>query len=334
MANLVFVVPAAALIAVAWTTLKAARPTVAPELESPQVSKKRQKQKRKRPAISDKQRALQTFWRWLVIPALTGCAVFFLVAPLANATSGDFYAGAQTLAESLRSLYDVSLAHGGPFRQAALSPVLRDAMAFGLAPLIVLGALAAGIRRRNVLLILVSGTAIISAILLLLLHVAVDLRYPLDRTGIYFLPLMALALAGLYGETQGDALAKAAGVLAGAISVLLAVQFALEFDTRKFAVWEHDADTHTILAELAKVVPDKRAGSVRIANSWQLEPSLNFYATKDKLGWLQPISRAPVAPGADYYILISADSGAAGNLHLRTLYAGPNSGTIREAPFN
>jgi hypothetical protein len=80
------------------------------------------------------------------------------------------------------------------------------------------------------------------------------------------------------------------------------------------------------------VVPDKRADSVRIANSWQLEPSLNFYAMKDDLGWLQPISRAPVGPGADYYVLIDADRGAVESLHLKTIYTGPNSGTILAAP--
>jgi hypothetical protein len=334
MANLVFVVPALALTAVAWAMLKAARPTSPPELESPQVSKKQKKKKRKRPALSEHERALQAFWRWMVIPALAGCAAFFLVAPLAKAAPGDFYAGAGTLAESLRSLYGVSLAHGGPLRQAALSPVLRDTVTFGLAPLILLGGLAVGVLRRNIMLVLACWTAVACGVLLLLLHVAVNLRYPLDRTGIYFMPLVGLALAGLIEEINGDALAKGSGALAVAISILLIVQFLLEFDTRKFAVWEYDADTHTILAELAKVVPDKRTGSVRIANSWQLEPSLNFYARKDNLDWLQAITRAPVGPGADYYVLMNADRGVADSMHLRTIYTGRNAGTILAAPAN
>jgi hypothetical protein len=177
MANLVFVVPAVALTAAAWAMLKVGRPTAAPELELPQVSKKQLK-KRKRPALSEQERALQAFWRWLVIPAVAGCALFFLVAPVANAPKGSFYAGAETLTESLRSLYSVSLARGGPLRQAALFSVPRDAVAFGLAPLILLGGLAAGIRRRSTLLMMVSGTAVVCGILLLLLHVAVNLRYP------------------------------------------------------------------------------------------------------------------------------------------------------------
>jgi hypothetical protein len=63
-----------------------------------------------------------------------------------------------------------------------------------------------------------------------------------------------------------------------------------------------------------------------------LEPSLNFYAMKDNLDWLQPITRDPVGPGADYYILTGADRAAAGSLHLRTIFTGSNSGTILAVP--
>lgn len=331
MANLVFAVPAMVLTAAAWAMLKTARPTVAPAPAQPPVSKKRQR-RRRRPVLSDQQRALQTFRRWVVIPAVAGCAVFVLLSPLAQATPGKFYAGAETVAESLRSLYSVSLARGGPLQQAALWPVLRDGVAFGLAPLILLGALARGILRRNVLLILVSATAIGCGMVPLLLHLAIHLLYPLDRTGTYFLPLTSLALAGLLEEIGGSGWWKAAGVAAAAISILLLAQFLLEFNTRKFAVWEYDADTHAILAALGKAVPEKHPGSVRIANSWQLEPSLNFYAMKDNLDWLQPITRDPVGPGADYYILTGADRAAAGSLHLRTIFTGSNSGTILAVP--
>jgi hypothetical protein len=53
---------------------------------------------------------------------------------------------------------------------------------------------------------------------------------------------------------------------------------------------------------------------------------------KDNLDWLQPITRDPVGPGADYYILTGADRAAAGSLHLRTIFTGSNSGTILAVP--
>ncbi len=325
MANLVFAVPAAVLVMVSWVWLKTWSPPGDAEPSPAQTSKKRRK-RRKRPSLSSRDRTLQAFWRWVALPALAGCIVLFLVFPITGASAANFYAGADSLAASLRSLYDVSLAHGGPLRQAALSSGLRDGVAFGLAPAILLFGLAIGIRRREVLLLLPTGVAVACGVLLVFLHFAVHLLYPLDRTGIYFLPLLALALAGL---------AERPGVIsigAWTISALLVGQFLLSFETRKFALWEYDADTPAILHELARVVPGKRPGSVRIANSWQLEPALNFYAAQFRLTWLQPITRDAIAAGADYYILAKMDRQAIDDLHLQAIYTGPNSGTILAVP--
>jgi hypothetical protein len=51
-----------------------------------------------------------------MIPEAAVFVLFLTLSPLSRASSGDFYAGADTLAQSLRSLYDVSLAHGCAMR--------------------------------------------------------------------------------------------------------------------------------------------------------------------------------------------------------------------------
>ena len=330
MANLVFVIPAFALGGIVWLVLKreAAR-DIPGEAEAGKPKRSKKKSKAAPPAA---RLALRAFWLWVALPAACGLALFLIVSPLAEAKPGDLYAGASTIAESLRSLYNGSLAHGGVLRDAAQQAVWRDAMAFALAPAILLGSLAMGIRARNFLLILVSGTAVASAAGLLVLHLAVNLLYPLDRTGIYFLPLAALALASLADATVEAPWSKPAQIGAYAIAAILAAQFLLEFDTRKFMVWEYDADTRSILAELAKRAPKPQTASIRLGNSWQLEPSLNFYGLKDNLTWLQPVTRAPIGPGADYYVLMAADRDAIDRLHLKVLYTGPSSGTVLAAP--
>ena len=65
----------------------------------------------------------------------------------------------------------------------------RDAVAFAIAPLLLLGALAVGLRRKAPLLLLTSGTATGSAVALVSLHLADHIPYPVDRTGIYFVLL-------------------------------------------------------------------------------------------------------------------------------------------------
>ena len=308
-------IPAAALVMVSWAVLKSPVPAAAPEPGTPHIPKKR-RNRRKRPSMTSQDRALQSFWRWVVVPALVGCVVLFLVFPIGQRHRGQLLRRGRILAASLHSLYDVSLAHGGPLRQAVLRPGLRDGIAFGLAPAMLAFGLALGIRRRDVLLLLPCAVAVLCGVLLLALHLAVNLLYPFDRTGIYFLPLLALALAGL---AEGTGLIR---IAAWTVSALLVGQFLLEFDTRKFALWDYDADTPAILRELAKAAPDRRANSVRVANSWQLEPSLNFYAARYQLTWLQPITRAGITTGADYYILMGADREAIRNLHLKPFTSG------------
>lgn len=331
MANLVFVIPAFALTGIVWLVLKKepARDTSAAEAAA---GKHKRSKKKSKAAPSEARLALRAFWLWVALPATCGLALFLIVSPLAEAKAGDLYAGASTIAESLRSLYNGSLAHGGMLRDAAQQAGWRDAMTFALAPAILLGGLAMGIRAKNRLLILAAGTAVASAAGLLVLHLAANLLYPLDRTGIYFLPLAALALSGLADATVEAPWSKAVPIGAYAMAAILAVQFLLEFDTRKFMVWEYDADTRSILAEISRRVPKPQPGTIRLGNSWQLEPSLNFYAWKDNLAWLQPVTRAPIGPGADYYVLMAADRDAIDRLHLTVLYTGPNSGTVLAAP--
>jgi len=110
------------------------------------------------------------------------------------------------------------------------------------------------------------------------------------------------------------------------------VLFALEFNVHKFLVWEYDADTKQLAKRIAQLSHDKPDGSVRLAASWQLEPSLNFYRETNHWGWLKPVDRAPIAAGSNFYALISSDREAVRTLGLQTVYQGPVSGTVLAVP--
>jgi len=160
-----------------------------------------------------------------------------------------------------------------------------------------------------------------------ILHVAAGLPYPVDRTGIYLVVLVALALAGLMASGS-----RAARIGAGITGVLLIVLFVMQLNVRKFLVWEYDADTKELAARVAQLSKDKPPGSVKLAASWQLDPSLNFYRETNHWDWLQRVDRAPIVAGAQFYALIAADRATIGSLSLQTLYQGPISGTVLAAP--
>ena len=328
-ANLIFAVPAAVLASAAWAlSLRTPRVEMAEIPASPD-----RKKKTKKPVKSTVPEA--RFWRDFVLPAAGVVILLFLLAPLDKANAGNFYVGAETIVESLSNLATVSLAHGGPWRNTSANLFAIDALAYCVAPLVVVAAAVVGWMRRNVLLLLTFGTIVGSALILLILHLVLQFPFPLDRTGIYFLALIPLALAGLAeASCTANPPARSAAALAYVLIALLVVQYAVQFNTRKFLVWEYDADTRSILDRISQSAENKPPGSARVGGSWQFEPSLNFYREKDRLVWMQPVDRAPIAPGFDYYVIRSEDRAAMKSLGLKPVYEGAVSGSILAVPSN
>jgi hypothetical protein len=301
-ANLIFIPPAAALGAITAYFLLRQKPM--------EAAQKPHKQRHKRP------QGLPPLV-WFAAPIGGIAVLFLLLAPIEDMKADQFYTGAATIAESLRSLAAVSLQHSGPLGTRGWAGAWRDVVAFGIAPLILVGGLAVGLMKQSLLLILTAGSAVFSAMALLLIHVILGRPYPEDRTGIYFLPLVALVLIGL---------ARDVPIAPYALGCLLLVQFATEFNTRKFLVWEYDADTRT-MAEYIAAHRDSSAAVTRVGGSWQLQESLAFYGFLHQWTWLELTTRP--APSIDYYALIAQDQAAAMSaLGLKELYRGRVSQSV------
>src|SRR5262249_19875262 len=132
-----------------------------------------------------------------VVPIAAVAVVFFLISPLSSASAGAFYAGSENIVDSIRNLARVSLDHGGPWSNGAAARWIRGAAGFVFARVILVAGLVFGARQRNLFLLVISGVAIGSALALLLAHLIAGMPYPIDRTGIYFAPLVSLLLIGL-----------------------------------------------------------------------------------------------------------------------------------------
>jgi uncharacterized membrane protein len=309
-ANLVFVLPAALLGGMSMWLLR--------KRGDPQPDKQARK-KLKRRGAEEPSVAI-----YFALPVGAIAVLFLMISPLASATSDAFYVGVTSIAESLRSLAEVSIAHGSPWRNSPATGWARDAIAFVVAPAILLAGFALGLRRRNTLLLLGPGAAIGSALLLLLAHVLLQAPYPTNRTGIYFLPVVSLTLIGLAASIPNKAAAMAGYALAG----ILIVQFAAEWNVRKFLTWEYDADTREIAHRVSERATGKGANTVRLGCTWQLEPALNFYRAKNAWTWMQPVTRAPLTEAFDYYALTEFDRPLVSALGLKVLYQGPVSGSV------
>ena len=193
----------------------------------------------------------------------------------------------------------------------------------GLLRLALVAGLALGIFRRNWLLLLAAGTAIFSAVALVLIHLTLGRPYPADRTGLYFLPLVMLTLLGLTLARE-----KAASLVACGLTLLFVAQFPAEFNVKKFWVWDYDADTRTMGEYIAS---HRGTGNVRVGGSWQLSESLGFYLFQNRWEWME-INRRPPQAGDDFYTLIPQDESVMQTLGLKEVFRGPVSGSILAVP--
>jgi hypothetical protein len=326
-ANLVFVLPAAALAGVTLYFVTRHRPviTVPTPPRPPPVRKKK-----KAPATKPSKPGFSPVAAF-IIPIVAIAVLFLSLAPFESMQSEHFYTGAATIQASLQSLATSSLQHSGPLRRHAWVTHWSNAIALAIAPLVVIVGLAAGILRRNVLLILAAGAAVFSAIVSVLIHVLLNVAYPADRTGLYYLPLAALALVSLaYMWRSAQGFGRAASIAAYTLCIVLVLHFATEFNTRKFLVWEYDADSRPLADYIASHRP-KNVEVVRVGGSWQLQESLKFYATLQNWTWAELRSEAPVA-GLEYYAFLPWERNLEQQLGLTEVYKGGVSGSALAQP--
>ncbi len=313
-ANLTFLIPASVLgAAVVWLLSQRTAPTPVPKKGRGKAA--RQQARRE--------------WPWFLGPAATVAVLFVVSAPLENAAQSNFYAGEASLTASLYSLAEVSFAHntgtGGIFSNAPLLTAWVRILSFAIPVLVAValvfslkhgsGSLAMAMRLAS-LTVLGSWAALIGA------HFTIGLLYPLDRTGIYMLPLSCVALVAL------AAASGRAGQLLAGLLVIMAVEFVLQWSTSSFFVWRYDADTPRILSRIEEL----HQGPTRLGISWELEPSFNYYRLRRHLDWMPPLGRRGPDGDYDLYVLTARDQPLIAARHLRVLYQGRVSGTVVAAP--
>jgi hypothetical protein len=150
-ANLVFLLPALGLAAIAAFILIKAKP------EPVEPRKKRDKSK-----TAEGMRP----WMCFAAPIAAVALVFVLLAPVGGMTRQSFYVGGDSIRDSLTSLVRPSLQHSGPLRYVPLMMVWFEVVALSVAPLVFAIGLIIGLLQRRVSLLLAAGPAVFSAVAL------------------------------------------------------------------------------------------------------------------------------------------------------------------------
>ena len=231
------------------------------------------------------------FWRLIdrfALPAVV-TAFLFVAVPIAWAKPNAFYVGAETLAMGARTLWIASFGRDWQWAPWALAAVLGAAAlragAFGALFWITVG-------------------------LHVLAHYTAGLRYPELRIGLYLIPLATLVLMR---ATRG----------AGIAAIALIAVYATQLRVDRYYEWEHDRNTRALVERLDREVRDGRPKQVIV--SWILEPSVNYYRERLRLGWMKPVDRRAVNGEADLYVLLPDDHQVVEKRGLRVLWEDPQT---------
>lgn len=178
-------------------------------------------------------------WAVLVAAAVFACiCCVFLAAPLSLATRDHFYAGTQTVAESFRSLIGSYVPH-------AVDPVA----AWAAAGLLLMAVLMAARNPRDPRS---APAAVLSLSLaaLYLAHRLFQVPLPLNRTGLYLIPLFSLAAVAGWEMLPHSMAGRVFRTVATVILLAVLSLYVREFRTDHYAVWWYDSAAKAVAKQI------------------------------------------------------------------------------------
>jgi len=139
-------------------------------------------------------------------------------------------------------------------------------------------------------------------------HRIFHVLYPVERAGLYFIPLYMLTLLFAFEAVAPSGsrgwrtvLSLAAPVVAAGVMLL---HFCISFSVTTCYLWTYDAHTRDAIEAIAGDRGTK--DPVVLLNDWKLEPSLNFYRVTRHYTWLAPVTRRQQGK-ADYLYLTASE---------------------------
>jgi hypothetical protein len=259
--------------------------------------------------------------RFVVPGAVIAAAI--LAVPLAHATRESFHFGTTTLGESVNTVLWIAWAHHG---DRGIDTLLR----WGKIPLVAILALAALTAWRakkdaaGSLLVLTAGSLIGSVVLAVGANRALQVLYPMGRSGLYWIPLFLLTSLLLI-----HSLPRRAAMPLIAAAVLCLGQFVSQLDARHYSEWPGEASNRRIAQEIGRHHDSSGKGAVRIAAvTWEIEQGLNFYRRMYRWGWMQPVDRSPADATFDYYAALPEDAAVLDKLPVTKIYKDTATGAI------
>jgi hypothetical protein len=156
-------------------------------------------------------------------------------------------------------------------------------------------------------------------------HWTIGLKYPLDRTAIYAVPLFTLA--GLLVWLRRKSPSRWSSAVVACLALVVVARYLAQLDPTYFQTWKHDAGARAEFEQMARLVSTGATEAVRIGGPPALEPSLTFYKLTRRAGWMAPFVRGALpSPACDFFLYDPALYPDLERQGFRVIYRDPVSG--------
>lgn len=252
---------------------------------------------------------LRFFARYFILPGvLTG--LFILWPFLIQARPYQFYIGYHRASESLRDLFNSSFLYKwtadvysgslGAVPSPAGSWQLRlsDLGVYVIFPLVFFFVLLGLIlvsrsstksRERETADCRLFGIAAIACVLLAFLsHALLNMKYPVSRTCLYFIPLFTLSSLLIARELSfrfPRYHLKIAGIV---VAAAVLFDYGLSLNTKYFRYNAYDAISRRLFFCISDDARARGLTGVRVGGTWWYEPEINFYRRRYGAKWMEP----------------------------------------------
>lgn len=257
----------------------------------------------------------------MIVPGII-LSTAILIVPLLPAKKQHFYLGSDRWKDSLLSLTYASFWRPlNPLEHTALhKPVLSfiESLAIILPASIMILALYRWLRNREPMRALLTFTAIATFALLAVLNLALGMRLPERRTGLYLIPMLTLLAVLTIEEIPW---ARHAGHIAAALTL---AQFAICFNVRYYDEWNFDAGCRQLVQYLRDRAPQP-GRRVSLHATFPLPHSVEFYRRLFALEWLDISREIEARRPHDVYLLTPEELPLMQKLNLTERYVQPVS---------
>jgi hypothetical protein len=178
------------------------------------------------------------------------------------------------------------------------------------------------VRNRDPLPLVACAVPLVTASICVVQHYVLGTKYPVDRTALFFVPMLSVMLVT---ASRAAPSARVCVSALGIAALLLSLNAARSLNFRYQAQWGYDAATRRMLEHLSDARGGKR---VLLGLHWLFGPAVRYYREQLGLDWLQV---ARLTDECDYYYYPDEEAALlAGRRMRRTKHYGRSLTTLAE----